>query len=70
MVEKPTCEELEKKIQELEQDLQHSEEKLRNIADTALDSIFCKDINSRYTFLTGLSVRNQNNERERSKRTS
>jgi PAS domain S-box-containing protein len=31
--------------------LRESEERLRTITDTALDSIFCKDINRRYTFV-------------------
>jgi len=61
MTGKPTYEELEKRIQELEQveskhtrsveTLRESEGMLRAISDTASDSIFCKDINRRYTFV-------------------
>ena len=61
MAEKPTYEELEKKIQELEiaeskhnrsvETLRESKGMLRVISDTALDSIFCKDINRQYTFV-------------------
>ena len=34
-----------------EKELRESEEKLRAINDTALDSIFCKNINRQYTFV-------------------
>jgi len=61
MAKKPTYEELEQRVKELENEavegkrkeeaLRESGERLRTITDTALDSIFCKDINRRYTFV-------------------
>ena len=61
MAGKPTHEKLEQRVKELENKvferkrldaaLRESEERLRTITDTALDSIFCKDINRRYTFV-------------------
>jgi len=61
MAEKPTYEELKQRVKELDKEafdrkrvdeaLQESEERLQTITDTALDSIFCKDINRRYTFV-------------------
>jgi len=61
MVKKPTYEELEQKVEKLKNEaferkqaedaLRESEERLRTITDTALDSIFCKGINRRYTFV-------------------
>lgn len=59
MTDKPTYEELEKRVKKLEQEarmfkkeeLQQNEEMFRLITDTALDSIFCKDLNRKYTYV-------------------
>ena len=61
MPEKPTYEELEQKVRELEKEylerkrteelLQKSEERFRAIFDTAEDSIFIKDRHLRYTLV-------------------
>ena len=40
-----------------EEALRESEEKLRTITNTAVDSIFCKDINRRYTFVNPAMLR-------------
>ncbi|MBW1769208.1 MAG: PAS domain S-box protein [Deltaproteobacteria bacterium] len=62
MTEKPSYEELEQRVKELEEEtvkrdqvekvLRETEAKFQTITDTALDSIFCKDINRRYTFVS------------------
>ena len=67
MAKKPTYEELEQRVKDLEKDaakhknteeaLRESEEKLLSITDTAVDSIFCKDINQRYTFVNPAMLR-------------
>ena len=67
MARKPTYEELQQRIKGLENEtferkrieeaLRESEEKLRTITDTAVDSIFCKDINRRYTFVNPAMLR-------------
>ncbi len=67
MAIKPTYEELEQRVQALEREvlerrrvdkaLRQSEERLRTITDTALDAIFCKDLNRRYTFVNPAMVR-------------
>ena len=67
MARRPTYEELQQRIKGLENEaferkrievaLQENEEKLRTITDTAVDSIFCKDINQRYTFVNPAMLR-------------
>ncbi|MFO7558955.1 MAG: PAS domain S-box protein [Desulfobacterales bacterium] len=42
---------LEEERNQAKKKLQESEEKFRSIANTAMDSIFCKDINRHYTFV-------------------
>ena len=43
--------------QQARENLRESEERLRTITDTAVDSIFCKDINQRYTFVNPAMLR-------------
>ncbi len=54
MAAKPSYEELEKEVARLKragEDLLESEKKLNIIANTALDSIFIKDVDRRYSFV-------------------